>query len=1094
MLLVTCAAASKAGFPSHPLVLNDCSMSAAATNVAPCIHHNILPSLRYVISAQLVPVGLPNKRGHHVSAGACVAQYSVQTDPAKKVQNLCKEGRFQEGLEVLRSIDRKHTTELSTTCIRLLQRCTKLKLLADGRLVHNHIVSVGFKIDVFLGTTLVCMYVKCGSLKEAREVFDNLADRNTATFNIMIQGYVARRQPWEALKLYQQMRQQGVEGDEYTYVSILNVCATLRLLSDGKEVHALVEKKGLHTALYVANSIVDMYAKCGCIEEARSAFDGNPQRDLVSWNVMIGGYARQGLKTEALLLFETMNKEGLKPDPVSFVNLINTCATPDSVKEIHAQVSRCGFDKHVIVQTALLSAYCKCGSIADARKVFDEMETRDTVAWNAMLGGYIQMGIGSESLKLFIQMQKEGLKADKFTFAHIINACTNLGAAEQGTKVHMLVKKTEYEKDEFVGAALTSMYIKRGDLQSAVEVFSKLESRDVITWNTIISAFVRRGQYEEALKFFHQMQQEGAAADTVTLCSVITACSKLMTLERGREIHSRIKETEYESHLYVGTGLVSMYCKCGSLSEAREVFDRMPLKNVVTWSALIGGSVQHGEPEQAILLYKQMQEAGVEPNEVTLASILNACTILSNLEEAKKVHALINKKGIELDTFVGTALVCVYSKCGDLEDAREAFVQMSGHSSVVCWTALINGYARAGRAKEALRLFWQMQREGVRPNEVTFTSVLNVCFRPSALEDGRRIHTHIMTNGYESDLFVATALLTMYSKCGSIEDARQVYDRMPVHNVVSWTAMIGAYAYNGLDDEALNLYKQMLSSPVKPNKVTFINVLSACGNLRALEDGKEVHAAIVETKLGSDVYMGNALIDMYSKCKAIADARKVFDDMPVKDVISWNMMIKGYGLNGQVKTSFSLFQQMEVHEVRPNSATFGFVLNACAIAGALKEGILVHNLIKESGYDGELFTSNSLINMYVKCKRLQEAQQIFDSMPLRNTESWSAYFEGYADVGFAREAFKLFQQMQVEGVRPNESIFAHVLKTCASPDDLGVGKQVHGEAIECGLEMHDMVGRSLVDMYTRCGSLEDARALLERMSPVVDAGNATALS
>ena len=238
----------------------------------------------------------------------------------------------------------------------------------------------------------------------------------------------------------------------------------------------------------------------------------------------------------------------------------------------------------------------------------------------------------------------------------------------------------------------------------------------------------------------------------------------------------------------------------------------------------------------------------------------------------------------------GNALVNMYAKCGSIRDAQLVF-DLMGTRDVISWHAMIAGYAQHGHCKEAFEVIYQMQRVGMKPDQITYMSVLNACACPAALECGKEVHAHIIDTGLQSDVRVETALVNMYAKCGSIRDARLVFDKISKRDVISWNAMIAGYVQHGHCEEALEVFCQMQQLGTKPDQITYMSILNACACPTALERGKEVHAHIIDTGYEIDVCVGNALVNMYSKCGSLRDARLVFDKMGKRDVISWNALI-----------------------------------------------------------------------------------------------------------------------------------------------------------------------------------------------------------
>ncbi|CAK9267098.1 unnamed protein product [Sphagnum jensenii] len=315
------------------------------------------------------------------------------------------------------------------------------------------------------------------------------------------------------------------------------------------------------------------------------------------------------------------------------------------------------------------------------------MPLHDMVSWNVMIVGHVKSGKAQKALELFQQMQQEGVKPGPVTFAGILNACASVGALEEGRHVHKEIIENGCESDGFVGNSLIDMYVKCGSMEDAWRVFNRMPLRDVVSWTSMLLGHVKSGQGQKALELHQQMQLEGVQPDSVTFVGVLNACASLMALEKGRLAHEQIIQSGCESDIFVGSSLVDMYVKCGSMEEAWRVFKKMPSRDVVSWNVMIMGHVKCGQGHKALELFQQMQLEG------------------SNI-------------------FVGNSLLDMYVKCGSMEDAWRVFEKMPSRD-VVSWNVMILGHVKCGQGQKALELSRQMQLEGVQPDPVTFVGVLN---------------------------------------------------------------------------------------------------------------------------------------------------------------------------------------------------------------------------------------------------------------------------------------------------------------------------------------------------------------------------------
>jgi len=506
-----------------------------------------------------------------------------------------------------------------------------------------------------------------------------------------------------------------------------------------------------------------------------------------------------------------------------------------------------------------------------------------------------------------------------------------------------------------------------------------MPERNVVSWTAMIVGYSQSGFCEESLKLFYQMQNSGTKPNSFTFNSVLSTCANLDDLEQSNHIYGQIIKMGFESDVSVSNALVNLnvklgsidrarqlfdnmperdiyswttmvagYAQSGRLEDARELFDKMPERNVVPWSAMISGYSQNDDCEDALNLFLQMQQAGVKPNESTLSSVLSACAGLAALEAGKQVHTYIIKRGLELDVFVGSALVDMYAKSGSMECANAAF-STSPETNVVLWNSMIAGHAQNGQ----------------------------------------------------------------------VEDALEIFCKMPERNLVSWNAMIAAYSQNEQSQRALDLFSQMQLDGWTPDQCTFTSVLSACANIAAMEQGKQAHAKVIEQRLVSDVFMGRALVDMYAKCGSIEDARHVFDKMPVRNVVSWTVMILGYALHGHGKTALLLFDEMQQAGMKPNHITFVGVLSGCSHSGLVEDG-WHHFSSMNRDYcltpREEHYTC--MVDLLCRAGRLDEAENFIKKMPFEpNSVVWLSLLSAckiYVNVELGQHAAQRLFELEAE--------------------------------------------------------------------------------
>eukprot|EP01018_Ginkgo_biloba_P015302 Gb_10776 [translate_table: standard] len=535
--------------------------------------------------------------------------------------------------------------------------------------------------------------------------------------------------------------------------------------SQGIEVHAHMVKSGIEQNIFYATKLVIMYAKHGNLANARLIFDKMHKPDVFSWTAMITGYSRHGCYEETLALFYKMKASGIQPDPFIIPSVLKACAGLGGLQKgegIHACIIRGGFESNVFAASALVDMYAKCGRIKYACQVFDKMPQRSVVAWNATIAGYAQNGHADDALKLFTQMQQEGMKPSWVTFIIILPACANLGLLQQGREIHNYVIRTHTDTNVFVGSALIDMYVKCGSIHDARRVFEKLSQRNVVTWNTMIAGYAQSGQVEAAWELLCQMQLQDVKPDRITWNAIISG-----------------------------------YAQNGYGDEAWKVFHKMQLSgikpDVISWNTIIAGCAQNKHWDAALKYFRQLQISGPKPNSVTIASVLPACANLAALQQGKEIHDYIIRIGFDSDVYVGSALLDMYAKCGSIENARNLFIKMS-QTSVVLWNAMIAGYAMHGHSEQALKLFNQMQHERMKPDHITFIGVLSACSHSGLVREGWQ-YFECMSKYYHIKPRVEhyACMVDLLGRAGHLDEAHNLITNMTVEpDVCVWGALLGA--------------------------------------------------------------------------------------------------------------------------------------------------------------------------------------------------------------------------------------------------------------------------------------------------------------
>eukprot|EP00250_Pteridium_aquilinum_P015897 c22826_g2_i2 orf=565-2772(+) len=633
------------------------------------------------------------------------------------------------------------------TYISLLRRCGITRNLLEGMRLHNDIVNGGHEQDCNVGNRLVQMYGECGSLESANDVFVRMPERDIFSWTIMIKVFTENDKPGEGLQMFQQMEQEGTIANNVSFITILSGCISQAAVKEGKRLHSRIVTMAWDIDVVVSTSLINMYNKCECVDDSWKVFDKMAERNEVSWNVMITGCIRIRMCEAALELFKQMQSEGYLPTKITFVSILkadgdNLMTHFKECKRIHACISSGGTGYDVVVGTVLVNMYAKVGDIDEVRRVFEMISEPNAVSWNTMIVANLELGHGNEALKLFQQMLLEGNILDRFNLASVLAACASQDALAQGRNLHALIVGSQLVSDLIVGNSLINLYGKCGRLEDAYMLFVWMPCRDIVSYNSLLSALVQQEHNEDALKLFQQMRLEGVMPDEVSLATVLSSCAYEETFAEGVRMHAIIRAGELSSDNFLSTSLVSMYGKSSDLESAAKVLDMTDTRDVVIWTAMISSCAQHGLTERAFSLYQQMQVEGVIPNKATVTSVLDACASQTDLNEGNRIHSCILAHDMVSQVSVGNAVINMYTKCGNLKEAWNVFKEMP-RRDVVTWTAIIAGHARLGHGMEAHELFQDMHNENILPNKVTFINIIDACSHAGLVDEACYYFTSI---------------------------------------------------------------------------------------------------------------------------------------------------------------------------------------------------------------------------------------------------------------------------------------------------------------------------------------------------------------
>ncbi|XP_077236603.1 tetratricopeptide repeat (TPR)-like superfamily protein [Tasmannia lanceolata] len=457
---------------------------------------------------------------------------------------------------------------------------------------------------------------------------------------------------------------------------------------------------------------------------------------------------------------------------------------------------------------------------------------------------------------------------------------------------------------------------------------------------------------ETGLHVLDLIDQGSIQPDPEIYNRLLNKCTQMGKLKEGKIVHAHFLNSKFKSDIFIQNTILNMYSKCGSLVDAHKTFDEMPVKDMVTWTALITGYSQNDRAEEALELFPRMLELGLKPNQFTFASLLKACGAAPGDEHGRQVHAFCVKYGCDLNVYVGSSLVDMYARCGAMKEANLAFDRMICKNEV-SWNALIAGYARKGEGEDALKLFWKMQRADFKATHFTYSSVFSACAGIGALEQGKWVHAHLIKSGGKLVAFVGNTLLDMYAKSGSIEDARKIFSRLDKIDVVTWNSMLTGCAQHGLGKETLKIFEEMLRFGIKPNEITFLCVLTACSHGGLLNEGQYYFESMKKYKVEAKVEHYVTIVDLLGRAGLLDRAEWFIKEMPIEpNAAVWGALLGACRMHGNME--LGRFAAERVFELDPHdSGPHVLLSNIYASAGRWSDAARVRKMMKDSGVKKE---------------------------------------------------------------------------------------------------------------------------------------------
>lgn len=617
------------------------------------------------------------------------------------------------------------------------------------------------------------------------------------------------------------------------YSHKFKICAESQSVLQGKALHAYVTKTIPQPEIFVANSAVNFYFKCGCIVDAIKMFDEIMIPDVVSWNTVINGLCQAGLVDIASCLFKKMILCGKVPDQVSFVSLLKGCIEFGCLcmgLQLHSTLIKFGLGDDVVIGSGLLELYCSFGYLEEPVKVYNGLVLKDTVLINTMMCVFLRLGKYQEVFYCFWQILSLSLKPTRASFVSLLNAVDRNEFMMVGLQIHGSLLKFGFDADGAVENSLISMYASCDMMDTAFSLLLSSGSRNIMSWTSLITGYVRLGFLEDAMRAFYWFYKNFHSIDSVLLSCILGVSAATDSLYLGCQIHSVALKSGLLAEPFVRDSLMEMYAKCFCMEDALGIFNLTSDNcDLHSWTILISGYVHNGCPTEALNCFCFMRRAGISLDSVAFTTVLLGCIDRMDIINGEQIHGYIMKYGSLSNILVQTSLLSLYAESGFLSSALSLF-DATTMQDVVAWTALMSGYMKHGLGERALTLFLKMLQHGIKPNHFTLATIIAACAEQTAVVTGKLLHAFTIKTGYEGFKFVDSALIDMYSKCGAIKDSIQYFRLAPKFDVAIWNALLAGYAFHGNGIEVLKTFEIMQKHRVSPDEVTFLSVLSGCSH------------------------------------------------------------------------------------------------------------------------------------------------------------------------------------------------------------------------------------------------------------------------
>ena len=803
-------------------------------------------------------------------------------------------------------------------------------------------------------TSLLTAYSRAADFSSSWALFDEILYRDVILWNAMITASVENQCFGVAVNLFVELMGEGVGLDSTTLLIVVSASSHMGNLTQGLVLHGISFKTGLLSDSFLCNALIDMYAKCGELSSSECVFGGMEYRDIISWNSMMRGCAYNNYPEKSLWYFKKMAYSSEQADNVSLTCAVSASALLGQLsfgQVIHGWGIKLGYKdiSHNSFENSLISLYSQCRDIQAAEILFKEMKYKDIVSWNAMLDGLALNQRIWEAFDLLHEMQLLGcVQPDSVTVVTIIPLCAELMLLREGRAVHGLTLRREMGLDFSVTNSLIDMYSKCKDVKRAEHVFKAIPERDLVSWNAIISGYSQNGHSREAQHLFRQLLQSYSQCSLSTLLAILPSCDSSEFLQFGESIHCWQLKLGFANNPLAVNSLMLMYINCGDLVACFSLLQTVSAAaDIVCWNTVMAGCTQNGHFWEALKAFNLMrQDPDVCHDSVALFNVISACGNLELLFAGGSLHGLALKTLMESDIRVQNALITMYGRCGEIENARIIF-GFSCNRNLCSWNCMISAFSQNKDGRRALELFRHIEFE---PNEITIVGILSACTQLGVLRHGKQIHGHVIRSRLQGNSFVSAALEDMYSNCGRLDTAFQIFQSSPERSVAAWNSMISAFGFHSNGGKAIELFHEMRECGTRPTKSTFISLLSACSHSGLVNEGLWYYSNMLELfNVEADTEHHVCMVDMLGRAGRLGEAYEFIRQMPTQPEPGvWGALLSACSYHGDLKMGREVAELL--FELEPENVGYYISLsNMYVAAGRWKDAVELRRIIQDKG-------------------------------------------------------------------------------------------------------------------------------------------------